>query len=1138
MEWLCVIAGGCSAAREGAMFSSRYKRAVLVVTMLSTGGLFRAVAQSSLSGDLAGSVTDPSGAVISAAPVDLKSLETGATLKTATGPAGNYRFTLLKPGRYSVSVIQPGFQTAEHTVDVAVGKVATSDFVLAVGTASQVIEVTESASLLNPEASINIAFSPREIELLPSAGGDITNVAFTGPGVVLNNVGGVGTGNFSVNGLPGTSNLFTINGENDMDPYFNVNNSGATNLTLGQNEVQEATVVTNPYAAEYGTAAGAQVIYVTKSGGNTFHGNAQYWWNGRALNSNDFFNNLYGEPTPFSNANQWAGSTGGPIRKNRTFFYFDTEGLRFVLPNVKSTTIPTAAFANAVLTNVQLKDASEAAAYSKLFQLYAGAPGAADAAPIANTSACDALTLPGFNPKTQACAERFESNPSALASEYIIVGRVDHKLSDNDNAFFRYKLDHGTQPTTLDPINAAFNAISSQPAWDAQLSETHILGPRSTNLFLASFSHYDSQFAQNHQLATSTFPYEVANSGVVPFTNFNLLGDFPQGRNYSQYQFLDDFTVIRGKHDLKFGANFRRYDISDHNFFYNSPAVYFGYNNAGLQNFTNGLAYQYRENLNLASDVPIASWGLGLYANDDWHVKSNLKLTLGLRVERNSNPVCQFNCFANFKGAFSGLPSVTSANGGNVPYSSDIATGEHQAFPGIDALDWSPRAGFSWAPFRDNKTVLSGGFGIFYDALPGSVVDDLLSNPPDSVAIRVRPAAGIAPFDPGPTGGAATWAASANAFNINSTFTQISSNLKKLGAVFAVPAVESVVGTIHAPMWEEWNLQIQRELTGSTVMAVNFVGNHGSRIPYSNTWPNAYDLYQIFPGVRGIPAAAPDSNYGQVTQIQSGAISNYDALQITVRQQFKHGMAAHFNYAWSHNLDEVSNGGINSFGGEALTSQINPLSLAANNYGNSDYDIRHNVNGDFIYTPQWHFGNHLLNQVLGGWQLSSKVYWRTGLPFSIVDGNWNGALGNGSATILATPLGTVSGQSAGGCGAAAVNTPCLNAAAFLNSGAASFNNFTAVSSQTRNQYRGPQYFDVDMSLFKSFKIGEKVNMAVGATAFNVLNHPSFGLPDNFLGDSTFGQVTSTTTTPTSPYGSGLGFDSGPRSVQLSAKLVF
>ncbi len=223
-------------------------------------------------------------------------------------------------------------------MQVQVGQTSKTDIDLTVAKGTETIEVSGTAPLINTEPSQNTAFTAEEVAQLPSAGGDITNIANTAPGAVVNGTGGYG--NFTVNGLPATSNLFTVNGENDMDPYFNINNSGASNLTMGQNEIGEATVITNPYGGQYGQLAGAQVTYVTKSGTNTYHGNALYWWNGRLLNGNNWINKesqvVGGTPNiaPFSNANQWATSFGGPIIKNKTFFFVDYEGLRFLLPNV------------------------------------------------------------------------------------------------------------------------------------------------------------------------------------------------------------------------------------------------------------------------------------------------------------------------------------------------------------------------------------------------------------------------------------------------------------------------------------------------------------------------------------------------------------------------------------------------------------------------------------------------------------------------------------------------------------------------------------------------------------------------------------------------------------------------------------
>ena len=1114
-----------------------------------------AFGQSLISGDIAGTVTDPSHAVVPGASVELKSLDDGSTQTAATNGTGFYRFSLLRPGNYQVTVKQSGFASAQIPVTVSVGQTSTANVTLTLSTTAQTVEVTGAAPVVDTtSASINTPYSAVEFAQLPNPGGDLTNIAQSTPGAVMNNTGGYG--NFTVNGLPATSNLFTVNGENDMDPYFNINNSGATNLTLGSNEIQEATVIANAYSGEYGQLSGAQVTYVTKSGSNAFHGNLQYWWNGSSMNSNNWMNNNSTPATPkaFSNANQWAGSIGGPIIKNKTFFFFDTEGLRFVLPNVIPTNIPTPAFASAVLNNVAALQPNELPLYTKMMNLFANAKGAGNATPLSSSAACQGLTLPGFDGTAQPCFATFNATPTALAKEWILAFKIDQNIGQNDKLFGRYKQDHGTQPTYLDPISPNFDALSNQPSWDVQLQETHIFSPTKTNEFTAAGSHYVAQFAQNEQLALSTFPQALIFGSTTtlgpPNNVVGLQYDFPQGRNITQYQFIDNFSWTHGQHSFKFGGNFRRYDVSDHNFFFNNGAAYFNLPNSvgnSLQNFVNGVAGQYRQTDNLASNVPIALWGLGVYAQDEWKVKSNLTLTLALRVERNSNPVCQINCFANFKTPWPDLPSFQAGAGaGNVPYTSDIAYNQHQAYHGVDTLDWSPRIGFSWSPYNNGKTVVSGGFGIFYDNPPAGLVDDLLANPPVSVSIRVRPSTGTLPFDPTTNGSVYTWQQSAAAFSSGfssgQTYTQIHNSLIPFGVNFAAPSFTSLVGTIQAPRWQEWNLQFQQQLTNSTALVINYAGNHGIRIPYSNGFPNAYDGFGIWnPGV--LPAQAPVPNYGTVSTIQSGAVSNYNGLTFSIRRNFSKWVSAHANYTWAHNFDELSNGGIFPYGGENYNIPLNqlcPQSLRSCNYGSSDYDVRNSFNADFVVHPAYHFGNSFLNYALGGWEFSGKVFWRSGLPFSVIDGNLNGGVVNGTATVLATPIvgGNAPGQMTCGEGAASIGgtaTPCLNAAAFLDTSGGTAPGF---SSQRRNQYVGPHFFDMDMAIFKTFKLGERVQFGVGAQAYNVFNHPNFQNPDNTLGDSTFGQINSMQPMPTSPYGVFLGFDSSVRVVQISGKLTF
>jgi hypothetical protein len=763
---------------------------------------------------------------------------------------------------------------------------------------------------------------------------------------------------------------------------------------------------------------------------------------------------------------------------------------------------------------------------------------------------CNSLVLPGFASglANTPCSVTYTAIPKALAWEYILGVRVDQRLGNNDNIFGRYKLDHGLQPTFLDPIDSRFDANSLQPSWDAQVSETHVFGPTKTNSFTATLSHYVAQFTAPQ--AASLFNYQQVfneDSGIYNFTSPNgAAASFPQGRNITQYQFIDDFSWTRGNHTFKFGENFRRYDISDHNFFINSPLVYWGYSTNALQSFSEGVAYQYRKNYHQASNVPVALWGIGVYGQDEWKATRNLKLTLALRVERNSNPVCQTNCFANLTGPFASTASAQAGAAGlggefDVPYSSDIKYNQHQAYPGVDALVWSPRFGFSWDPRGNGKTVISGGFGQFYDNPAAGLVDNLLGNPPATVSLRIRSldnVSGVLPFDP--AGAPLTWQQSAGAFDITQSFNQISTTLSALGAHFNPPAVGAVVGTIKSPEWQEWNFSVQQQLNRSTVLIVNYVGNHGARISYSDAWPNAYDAFGIYNGtVQQAPLAG---NYGVVTEYKSGAVSNYNGLTFSLKRQFSNWVSAHVNYTWSHNIDETSNGGLFNYGFEgenSILGQISPTSLRTSNYGNSDYDIRHLVNADFVINPTFH-KTGALKWVVEGWQFSGKMFWHTGLPFTIIDGNLGGTIVNGGDSIPATIIGNAQPNTCGGGNASydGLGKPgCLSAAGVLDVNTVASLDY---STQRRNQYRAPHYFDMDLNLFKNFKLTERLNMAIGAQAFNAFNHPNFGIPnsDFFSGDPTFGTITTMQGTPTSPYGNFLGFDSSPRVMQLSAKIVF
>ncbi len=1087
-------------------------------------------AQSIVSGDITGTITDSSGAVVPNATVNLKSNDTGTTQTTTANSNGFYRFSLLKPGNYTVSVSQEGFQTIQQTVAVATGQATTANIKLNVGSTTETVEVTAATPVVQTEnADLSTNYTAREIELLPNPGGDTSYIAQIAPGVKINASGSGGYGNFSAYGLPATSNLYTVNGNDNMDPYLNLNNSGATNLTLGANELQEATVVNNGYSAQFGRQAGAQVNYTTKSGTNQFHGNASYWWNGRALNANSYFNKY--DPSQgadpafartdraFVNANQWATSIGGPIIKDKTFFFVDYEGLRVVLPTSALTIVPSQAFEDYVI-NTALPGAGRTASiplYRQIFDLYNSAPGVSAATPF--TGACDSLVLPGG----AECARQFRSTAGNFTREWILAARVDHVIGPRDRIFGRFRTDHGVQATFTDPISSVFNASSKQPQYEGQLTHTHTFGNSAVNQFIMSGSYYSAFFNNdNRTAALAAFPTTLF------FNNFTPLGgidnSWPQGRNTAQYQFVDDFSMTRGSHTLKFGANYRRNNVTDGSFGVRTSGRAFI---DDLASFAVGDIDLYQQRFPTKFTQPISLYSLGIYGQDQWRVTPRLNIDLSLRADHNSNPVCHTNCFSRLA-----RPWEQLSHDPTIPYNQAILSGQEKAFANTDTILWQPRIGFAWQPFANGKTVLRGGVGIFYDLAPGNIVGFFARNSPN-----LNQFASAGPLSPAEADNifaqvAAFNTAFQNGFATGATLAQLQAAIPG----FRPPDFASQEETFHNPQFQEWNLEIQHELTPKMSVSANYVGNHGIHIPIFNGALNAWDPTET--NVQ-LPSSAPDARFSNVTQLKSAAVSNYNGLTLSFQRKFS-SIQWQASYTWSHAIDEVSNGGINPYNlNESLQLQIDPTSLRRLNYADADYDVRHYFNMSYVWDPGFKFQNKFLNQTVGGWTVSGTFFARTGTPYSVIDTSYNGVyrnFGRGFGLFTGTFLGGPTNK------CETPNVQCVTESQFDLSPATSFGNLR------RNTFRGPAYFNTDMSVTKNVKLNERMKLALGANFFNLLNHPNFAnpsLPGNgtpmdlaAAGSAQFGRIQQTLSPPTSPLGAFLASDASYRIVQLNAKITF
>lgn len=1128
---------------------------VISACLLATLAL-PAFGQSTTTGGLAGVVSDPTGAVVANAKVTAKSDATAATLNTTTNAEGYYRFALLQPGLYIVSVNASGFEPVNTRAQVALNQVSTINIPLVLGTKVETIEV--NAPVVQVEtADLTTSFSAEQVAQLPNPGNDLSAVAQTAPGVIMNTGGGFG--NFSSFGLPATSNLFTLNGMNDNDPFLNLNNSGATNLLLGANDVSEATVINNGYSPQYGQLAGAQINYITKTGTNKWHGNAVYYWNGRSMNANDYFNNATQTKIPFDNVNQWAIGLGGPIRKDKTFFYFNYEGLRVVLPTSSAAFVPSAQFQKATLGNVP---ATSVPFYQNMFGLYNSAKGASAATdtlapsgpfPDPNnpaniifsgngcgnnvidsaTAATFAVSVPIGTARPAGllpCATTFQSTAGNFTHEYTMNLRIDHNFSDADKIFGRAQVDRGVQATFTDPINPVFNAVSTQPEFQTQIGWTHIFGSSAVNEFKLSDLWYSAIFSNaNNAAARAAYPTTMImlDGTLTTLGGIDLV--WPQGRNVNQYQLVDDYQMTRGKHTWKFGANFHRDDVTDYDYGTNTSGTLL---EIGLDSFFNGSADIYQQSYPTRLSQPIALYNLGFYAGDEWRVTSRLKLSLALRVDHNSNPVCQTNCFARLAQPFTTF--ALNANADTIPYNQAIKTNLHQAYPSTDMIVWQPRLGFTWSPFAGNKTVFSGGIGIFSDSFPATVVDSFSKNSPVSNTFTTFFNVLSPKSDP------------------NSAFAQADAANKAFLKAFttgavpvpgAGPNLTSSDKEIRQPRYYEWNVRVQRDVGWRTAVSLNYVGNHGIFEVVANSGVNAFGDLGHGRFFAGLPAAAPDDAFGQVTQLQSIATSNYNGVVASVHHETSHGLHFQVNYTWSHALDEISNAGLlpyNSNSAPSIGTLVNPFNLRAN-YGNADYDIRHNFTANYVWDNSlrhlFHWGPNIL---FSGWNFSGTFFVHSGTPFSVIDGGTTGALGsnNYSGPVLAGMIGTTHGTVGCNIHAANVGTspkPCLDVNGFTPAGS-----LTAFAVQERNQFRGPGYFDTDFTVVKHNRLPrmERGELNVGVQFFNLLNHPNLDNPVNDVNSSRFGLVTRTVNTPTSILGSFLGGDASPRLIQLKMELKF
>jgi hypothetical protein len=1154
---------------------------ILLILLLELSQSNLLNAQNATSGGLTGVVTDPSDAVVPGANVELSDNAKGIRQAKTTNPDGEYLFSFVAPGNYTVTVTHPGFRTISQTLDVNLGPPSTLNIRVAIIGAHATVNVTEQAPLIYAENGDALStMDTLQISQVPNPGNDLTYIAQTAAGAVMNTDGGVEVGNFSILGMPGTSNLFTVNGMTYTDTGGNVNVSSATNLLLGMNEVQEATVVSNGYSGQVGVLAGANVNYITKSGGNEFHGNTLYFWNGRALNANNWINNATSVPRPFDNANQWAGSIGGPIKKDRIFFFFDTEGLRLLVPLAnQQVVLPSPQFQAATIANIDSRFGPTSASdtfYKQIFALYDGAPGANRAepggfSPSQDPTGCTGFTLPNGLGTTVPCALHYATTLGRTTNESLVSGRVDWIVRSQDRIFLLVDYNHGHQASFTDPISPVFNINSNQPWWQAQLVETHTFGPSAVNQFLLAgwrLSGLSGPVSFSETLAA--LPTQLAWSDTHTFTNVGTSQGSLSGYSPTQYQVSDDIVKTWRNHKFGFGGSFLGHPAS----------VLAGVDKGMLVPFTLDAFYQggfdpasplkdvtqLTQSFNSQLSYHISKYILGFYAQDEWHARPSLAFTLALRAEHQSNPVCQERCFARLAGPFNAVDHDPEQ-----PYNQAILVNLKQAYEGVSNIVWAPRFSFAWQPLGlSHNTVLRGGIGIFYDSLPGFATFFIFTNPPLSNHFAVQKD-NIAPNE--------TTSLFKDAANSNSEFLsgfaagESFSEIAKVSG-FSPPALGSPDRVLKSPQYQKWSLEVQQAFGSATSMSVGYFGNHGLHELILNQSANAFGFGTLPPVECTSPPVPPcaDPRFGGVTQLTTAGVSNYNGMVVSFQHRFTGWSQGIFqaNYTYGHSIDEVSNGGLSQFAFGSSVVPQDPKNFRGG-YGPSDYDVRHSFNANYVWELPLRAAlrGHGPDYLVKGWQISGMVFARNGFPYTVIDNaeSFDLQAKNFFGPIYAVPVRPLSPAISCGEGAAIPlaprpcqppqlladgTTPNPNARFVQTRCETGFNTGNlpgpsgpcggpAVSfAQGRNRFRYPNYVNTDFSIMKNTKIPrwENAMLGIGFQFFNFFNHPNFGRPDNFSSDASFGQIFYMASPPTGILGAGLGGDASPRNIQLKVQLQF
>ncbi len=1003
-------------------------RLLLLLALAATG----IASAQTFRGGIQGTVTDSSGAAIAGADITVTSPDTGLTRAAQSNAEGEYQVTELPIGNYNVTVKKTGFKTQNlKGIKVEVSALQRLDAQLVPGGVNEVVDVTAQAPLVDTaQNNLGGSFATEQLQELPVSGRDFTKLLVMVPGAggdpsgVADSPGSFGL--FSINGNRGRSNNYLMDGTDMNDGYRNlpaINQGGVfgTPATiLPMDAIQELSVI-NSTEAEYGRSSGATVNIVSKSGTNNLHGTAYEYFRNSALDARNLFNTK-GQPQDAFHNNQFGFSLGGPLRKDKTFWFVSYEGQREHVGIPTLAHVPTAADIAASTAN------NGGVVNPVIAQLLARHPW-----PTANQA-------PDVNGNNLQTSDRATNRVDSL------ITKIDQHVGANDLLTGRYYFGNSDQSFPLALVGGGilpgFNTVTPTTVNIASLSYTHVFDPNLLMEIRGGYNRFDEKFFPEDQ----TFnPSSIGlNTGVgaqdfglptINVSGFAPLGantSVPRGRVDTNWQFFDNISYSHGRHNWKFGWEFRRTSVDG--FFDSGYRAKLSFNS--LDNFIAGTPDSGRQAQGNSSRQTFQN-NQSLYLQDSFHMTPHLTINYGVRWE-------YFGVIGEKHNLFSNLDSTGTLHLVNELYPHDYN-------------NFAPRVALAWDPFGTAKTVLRAGWGLYYDGFSQDFLVGQLPfntfNPgpayngvgPDPITFSFSPTAVLAP-------GAPVFASSS----------------------FAAIDVFTVDPKIRTPYIQVYNLNVQQELSKKVAVEAGYVGSAGRKL-YRYRDINQFNSA----GVSRFPALE------FVNQFESTANSSYNSLQIALKVRNWHRLTSTLNYTWSHSIDTASDGQDYVPNATQPDNSFNPGAERAS----SNFDMRQHATWLFNYDLPDLGHNKWFGQ---GWALNGVLSLAAGQPFNVnylFEGDFNGS-GEffGRPDLVGNPFAGTKGA-AQFLNLTAFKVPCtLDISGSCIPGTSHFGNVG------RNAFVGPNFKQFDFSLVKNTALNERLKVQLRLDAFNLFNHPNLANP--------------------------------------------